>query len=217
MNTHLHLLEAMTAFYRAGGRPEAKERLIELIRIQTENVVRKKPVACTDKYERDWTPILTEGFDRVSYGHDLENVWLVADACEAAGLDVRRYVPLFEKLWVSSRKYGFDEQQGGFFAWGPLGRPAENRDKIWWVQAEALVSALYMYRLTGRPSYREAFEKTWRFLREKQIDWAHGEWHWAVGPDGRPHGPKGNIWKCAYHNGRAMMESIRLLGELDLE
>ncbi len=216
MNTHLHLLEAMTAYYRASRRPEARQRLIELIGIETEQVVRKDPVACTDKYERDWTPILENGYDRVSYGHDVENVWLVADACEAAGLDVRRYVPLFEKLWTYSRTHGFDEEQGGFFSSGPLGRSAENLDKVWWVQAEALVSALYMYKLTGDAAYREAFDKTWRFVRERQIDWTHGEWHRIIGPDGRPRGAKGGIWKCAYHNGRAMVECIRLLEELGL-
>ncbi len=216
MNTHLHLLEAMTAFYRASRRPEAKARLIELIGIETEKVVRKNPVACTDKYERDWTPILEDGFNRVCYGRDLENVWLVAEACRTAGVDVRRYVRLFKKLWAYSRAYGFDEERGGFFHWGPLRRPAEDRDKVWWVQAEALVSALYMYRLTGDSSYRDAFDKTWRFVRQQQIDWDRGEWRRIIGSDGRPRGAKGDAWKCAYHDGRAMMECIRLLGELKM-
>ena len=56
MNTHLHLLEAMTTFYRASRLPLARERLIELINIESNAVVRKDLGACTDKYERDWTP-----------------------------------------------------------------------------------------------------------------------------------------------------------------
>ena len=58
MNTHLHLLEALTTFYRASALPLARERLRELIDIQSNAVVRKNLGACTDKYERDWTPRL---------------------------------------------------------------------------------------------------------------------------------------------------------------
>ncbi|MHC4627762.1 MAG: AGE family epimerase/isomerase, partial [Planctomycetota bacterium] len=79
MNTHLHLLEAMTTFYRASRLPLARERLLELINIESNTVVRKNIGACTDKYGRDWTPRLDGDFARVSYGHDIENVWLLMD------------------------------------------------------------------------------------------------------------------------------------------
>jgi cellobiose epimerase len=74
MNTHLHLMEAMTTFYRASRLPLARERLVELILIQSNTVVRKGLVACTDKYEQDWTPRLDGNYAVVSYGHDIENV-----------------------------------------------------------------------------------------------------------------------------------------------
>src|SRR5260221_617889 len=54
MNTHLHLLEAMTTYYRASKLPLARERLLELIQIQSSTVVRKGLGACTDKYLRNW-------------------------------------------------------------------------------------------------------------------------------------------------------------------
>ena len=44
------------------------------------------PGACTDKYNRDWTRRLDSDYARVSYGHDIENVWLLMDACAAVGL-----------------------------------------------------------------------------------------------------------------------------------
>jgi len=58
MNTHLHLLEAMTTYYRASRKPLARERLLELINIQSNAVVRKGLGACTDKYDRNWRPRL---------------------------------------------------------------------------------------------------------------------------------------------------------------
>ncbi len=212
MNTHLHLLEALTTYYRASPSPLARERLVELIGIETDEVVREDVGACTDKYKRDWTPILEPPYNRVSYGHDVENVWLVADACEAAGIDPKKYLQLYKDLWTFSLKNGYDHDNGGFFYWGPLDGPATNRNKEWWVQAEALVSALYMHEFTGEARYREVFEQTWDFTRDNLVDWEHGGWHATFTADG-PTGNKGGIWKSAYHNGRAMMECIRLLGK----
>jgi cellobiose epimerase len=48
MNTHLHLLEALTTFYRTTDLPRARERLMDLITIQSSSVVRKTLGGCTD-------------------------------------------------------------------------------------------------------------------------------------------------------------------------
>jgi cellobiose epimerase len=212
MNTHLHLLEAFTTYYRASARPLARERLLELMAIQSNTVVRKKVGACTDKYERDWTPHPDPKYARVSYGHDVENVWLLLDACKAAGVSYHPYMDLFRSLWDYALAYGFDGEKGGFFDSGPFDKPADARDKWWWTQAEAMVSALYMYRLTGDTRYRTVFEKTLDWVEKNQADGTNGEWYWIVPPDGKPSGDKGNPWKAAYHTGRAMMECLQLLG-----
>jgi len=48
MNTHLHLMEAFTTYYALTHNPVARERLLELVRIQSNTVVRKTLGACTD-------------------------------------------------------------------------------------------------------------------------------------------------------------------------
>jgi mannobiose 2-epimerase len=211
MNTHLHLLESMTSFYRASRLPLARERLLELIRIQSVSVVRKDIGACTDKYRRDWTPVLTGGFARVSYGHDLENIWLLIDACDAAGISSYPLLDLYRALFDYSMKYGYDEAQGGFFDSGPFNAPADNRNKTWWVQAEALVSALDMHRMTGDPKYLGVFQKTLDWVDAHQADWKNGEWFEVITPEGKPRGDKAGNWKAGYHNGRAMIECIERL------
>lgn len=211
MNTHLHLMEAMTTFYQASRLPVARDRLIELISIESNTVVRKGLVACTDKYTRDWTPRLEGEYARVSYGHDLENVWLLMDANAAAGLPDRPYLDLYRGLWAYSLKYGYDETQGGFYYLGPFNAPATDRQKSWWVQAEALVSALRMWKATGDPLYWKVFAKTWEFVDWHQIDWKNGEWWATVDPDGKQSGDKAHIWKAGYHNGRALLECLEML------
>jgi cellobiose epimerase len=214
MNTHLHLLEALTTFYRASKLPLARERLIELINIQSNAVVRKSLGACTDKYERDWTPRLEGEFARVSYGHDLENIWLLIDACDAAGISNYPLLDLYRTLFDYSMKFGYDTREGGFFDSGWFNQPADRLTKVWWVEAEAIVSALYMFRLTREPKYLAVFEKTYQFIEKYQTDWENGEWHANINPNGQPQGDKAQPWKAGYHNGRAMIESMQILKEL---
>lgn len=212
MNTHLHLMEAFATYVRASDRALARTRLDELIAIQSEAVVRKELPACTDRYRRDWTPILDEdAAARVSYGHDLENIWLLADALDAAGRRPASLLDLYRGLFSYSMRHGFDERHGGFFESGPLGKPADRLNKVWWVQAEAMVSALTMYRLTGEAEYARVFESTWEWVRDRQTDWKAGEWHALILPDGSISGRKAAAWKAGYHNGRALLESIRLI------
>ncbi|HEU4387281.1 MAG TPA: AGE family epimerase/isomerase [Blastocatellia bacterium] len=211
MNTHLHLLEAVATFYRASRLPLARERLLELISIETNAVVRKSLGACTDKYERDWTPRLDRDYARVSYGHDIENVWLVIDACEAAGISNYPLLDLYRTLWDYSLKYGYDSAAGGFFSGGAFDRPADDRTKVWWVEAEALESALYMYRLTKETKYLSIFEQTLGFIEKHQVDWENGEWHRDILSDGTRRGDKADAWKAGYHDGRSMIECIEIL------
>jgi mannose/cellobiose epimerase-like protein (N-acyl-D-glucosamine 2-epimerase family) len=215
MNTHLHLMEALSVFYRADRSPRVAQRLTELVAIQSNAVVRKTVGACTDRYRRDWTPILDDGDSaRASYGHDLENIWLIVDALQALGRPTAPYHDLFRQLFAYSMRHGYDHREGGFYDSGLLGQPADRRAKVWWVQAEALVSALTMYALTREPEYARVILQTWDFTDRVQTDWKTGEWHSAITPDGTPTGEKAHRWKAGYHNGRALLESLRLIASL---
>ena len=205
------MLESVTTFYRASKLPLARLRLLELIEIETEKVVRKEYPLCTDVHQPDWTPLLEGNFATASYGHDLENIWLVMDACEAVGTKPQKYQKLLEGLFAYSLKYGFDNEKGGFFSAGPFNQPATNRNKVWWAQAEALVSSLWMYRLTGEQKYLDVFKKTWAFVETNMIDWQHGEWRDTITPEGRIRGQKASVWKAGYHNGRALIECLAVL------
>lgn len=214
-NTHLHLLEAYTVFDDAIGTETSSDRLQELLHIMTSTVVRKKLGACTDKYEPDWTPKLDgEEFRIVSYGHDLEGVWLNMEACDVLDLSPSLFMDLFETLFDYSLEHGYDDEHGGFYFYGPFDEPASNRMKAWWVQAECLTSALKMYAQTGEQRYADVFTETFEFVDEYIVDREHGEWHSAITPDLEPAGRKGAIYKGAYHNGRALLECIETLENL---
>jgi mannobiose 2-epimerase len=210
MNTHIHLMEAMTTFLAFTHEPRARDRLIELIFVNSNSVVRKDSGACTDRYLQDWQLIQGAEGDRVSYGHDVENIWLLVEACGAVGIATSLLLDLFRKLFEYALHHGFDWRNGGFYASGPLNAPADRREKVWWVQAEGLVAALQMYRLTGETVYWNCFLQTLDWIVKHQVDWEHGDWHERVAPDGTPTGMKAGPWKSAYHNGRAMLECLKL-------
>ena len=211
MNAHLHHTEALTTLFRVRPEDRVLERLRELIGVQTSQVFAAYGEASTNLFDADWTPVLRKPTARYSYGHDLENIWLVTEACAAAGEAVDAHLPLFRRVFETCLRLGYDHEEGGFYFGGPPGVAADDRNKTWWVQAEAMVAALTMYALTGERGYYEVFEQTWRFVDEHVIDWERGEWYHTVRPDGTPTGPKASEWKAGYHSGRAVLECLRLL------
>lgn len=209
MNTHLHLLEAFTAFHNAIGTENSGSRLQELLHILTCTVVRHDLTACSDKYAPDWTPKVDDKeFQIVSYGHDLENIWLTMEAAEALSMSISAFTDLYDELFDYSLEHGYDNEHGGFYFYGPFNQSATNHIKAWWVQAECMTSALKMYAHTGEKRYRDVFEETFDFIDNHQIDWKNGEWYSGISNDLEPVGRKGAEYKAAYHNGRALLECI---------
>jgi mannobiose 2-epimerase len=111
-------------------------------------------------------------------------------------------------------KYGYDRKSGGFFYTGQLGKPADDTKKEWWVQAEALVAMIEMYRLTGKPEYYTAFSETLDFVEKHQVA-KDGGWWATRAADGSAKGDsRSSPWQGAYHNGRAMLLCAKHLEEL---
>lgn len=214
MNTHLHLMEALTNYFTVDDSALVRARLLELIAIQSNAVVRKTLGACTDKYHRNWLPINEPQFNRVSYGHDIENVWLLMDANRAAELSNGPYLDLYMTLFAYSLEYGYDHQSGGFYDYGPFNQTATSRNKVWWVQAEGVVSALEMYAMTGDDKYWDLFIQMLRWIDQHMVDWENGDWFSSIDDSDAALGGKAHLWKTPYHNGRAMARCLKTLNGL---
>ena len=105
--------------------------------------------------------------------------------------------------------------------------PAETlaRSKIWWVQVEALKALSAMIRLAPeRDDYRRQFDALWRYFTRQFVDSRHGglyrlgldehrRWQRALGAGfAPPHiTRKGDIWKDASHEARALLYCIDAL------
>jgi mannobiose 2-epimerase len=210
-NTHLHVLEAFTELYRLWPDPLLRRRLDELLVINT-LTIRLPEYGCNvDGFTPDWKPIRTPRNLRASYGHDVEAAWLCLDAARALGHPPALLGGWAEGLVGYSLRHGYDRARGGFFYTGPLGKDADDTRKEWWVQAEALVSLLELYQLTGRAEYYDAFARTLDFVATHQVA-PSGGWWATRKADGSPAGTqRTGTWQGAYHSGRSMLFCARLL------
>jgi len=213
-NTHLHVLEALAELYRVWPDPLVRQRLGETIIIVSHTVGHPNFRCNVDGWRPDWHVVETAANLRASYGHDVECAWLTLDASCTLGQSPQVLRSWAEGLCTYSLKFGYDRQHGGFFYTGPLGRPAEDTRKEWWVQAEALVSMLTMYRLTGKQEYYDIFSQTLDFVAEHQVA-RQGSWWATLEPDGTPRGDqRTSPWQEGYHGGRSMIWCARLLEDL---
>lgn len=210
-NIHLHVLEAYTQYYRVTLDEKARDRLWELIILLSNTILRKRIGVCSNLHHRDWTPFRGPQHDRVSYGHDLESIWMLIDAHQTLGVSSTPLTDFFQTIFFNALQYGYDSQNGGFFTEGYFHSPADKREKFWWAQAEAILSALYMYRLTDQEIYANCFFQTLNWIESYQVDWEHGDWHAEIHENGKPYADKAWAWKGAYHNGRAMIHALELL------
>jgi mannobiose 2-epimerase len=109
---------------------------------------------------------------------------------------------------------GLDRENGGVFYEGDEKGRATGKQKIWWVQAEALVGFLNAYALSGDDSFIDAFANVEEWVFAWQFDKEYGEWHQEITPEGEWRGEKGSIWKTSYHTARACIELVHRLSTL---
>jgi mannobiose 2-epimerase len=212
-DTHLHLLEGLTAYVELTNDTRARERLTELLIILTSTVQRPPFGVATDVHDPDWQPKLQPVYAQVIYGHELEKIWLLTQASLALELPPHLLLLVYRTWFSAAYDKAFDRRKGGFFERGYLGRSAHVRNKIWWTQAEAMLAAMQMYAHTGDLDYYACFCKLLNWIETTQVDWIHGDWHRIIAPTGKAQGNKADSWKTPYHNGRALIECLNLLNQ----
>jgi len=182
MNSHIHLLEALTVLYEVWPDITLRSRLEELVRLLTDKVI-TWPGAMRQFFATDWSPAATY----VSFGHDVETAYLLVEAAAALGRpDDKRLWTIGKSLVDHSLKYGWDKEYGGFYYDGATFAKPVVLSKFWWVQAEGLNALLLMHDQFGSREidYYRHFTEQWSFIRDYIIDKEHGGWYAVTERDG---------------------------------
>ena len=207
MNTLLHLMEGYTGLYQASRDPKVKERLTEIVLLWEKRIYNRKLRRQEVFFDREYHSLI----DLHSFGHDIETSWLMdhtLDVLEDEDL-IRRIRPLLIEMAENTKEAAFGDH--GFANECERGKVDEKR--IWWVQAEALVGFLNLWKHTGEKRYLADAQSLWYYISNTIKDKRPGsEWYWFVDADGTPSDkPLVEPWKCPYHNGRMALEAMRRL------
>lgn len=198
MNTHLHILEPYTNLYRVWRDPRLAERLRLLIRIFATRLYNPQTGHLGLFFNDAWQPIASRHAD--SPGHDIEAAWLLNEALNVLGDQA-----LTDELTPVVRHIARASEDGIF---------AETQ---WWTYCEAVIGYIDQWQrvaMSGESGhYWQLAEQAFQYICDRLIDREHGEWYWAVLPDGTPDtgNDKAGFWKCPYHNSRMCLELIERL------
>ena len=154
----------------------------------------------------------------VNPGHDIEGVWFLLEHARRTG--DRTLIPKAEQIFNWAWDLGWDnEYEGLLYFVDCLGNPPEAYEhdmKLWWPHDEILISALMLYKDTGKEEYLEKWFRTLEYVQRHFSDPAYGEWYGYLRRDGLPTMPstKGSTFKGPFHLPRMLIMNDLMLTEL---
>ncbi len=209
MNTLLHVLEAYTELYRVTGDERVKPPMLAILDTFAKRVYHPERRRQEVFFDKDWNTLI----DLHSYGHDIEASWLIDRGCEILG-DAAVTQPMGE-ITRDLADCVYKRAYHNHSLWNECEKGVENKTRVWWVQAEAVVGFLNAYEKSPeRGEYWRAAREIWEYIKEYVVDKREGsEWFWDLSDGGQPESrkPIAEPWKCPYHNGRMCFEIIRRL------
>ena len=204
MNTHLHVLEPYTNLCRIWKDEQLENAQKRLINVFIEKILDEKTKHLNLFFDEQWNVKSSA----VSYGHDIEASWLLSEAAEVLGdKELLGKIKTISLDIANASAEGLDADGSMFYE--KEGNHID-RERHWWVQAEAVVGFMYAYKNSQNILYKEKAARIWEYIQNQIIDQENGEWHWSRLPDKTVNNKddKAGFWKCPYHNGRMCMEMI---------
>ncbi|MGB3714087.1 MAG: AGE family epimerase/isomerase [Candidatus Promineifilaceae bacterium] len=206
MNSHLHLMEAYSNLYRIWPDESLRTVLRTLIRLHLDLIIDPASNHLRLQFAADWTPFN----NHLSFGHDIEASWLLVEAAETLG--EANLLAECQDMALRMVQVVYDE---GIDSDGGLLSGTDQKDKEWWPQAEALVGFLNAYQLSKEPKFAEAAGAIWAYVQKELVDHSNGEWFSGRQANGAMmREEKVSLWKTPYHNGRACLELMDRIDEL---
>lgn len=150
-------------------------------------------------------------------GHDIEVAWFLM--LEGLHRRDQGLVDVGLEIVGWALELGWDKKYGGLLYFVDVeGKPPTILEwdmKLWWPHTEALYALLLAYHLTGEETYLTWYEKVHGWSFNHFPDPEYGEWFGYLHRDGSVSTPlKGAMWKGPFHLPRALLQNLKLLGEM---
>ncbi|GHU95955.1 cellobiose 2-epimerase [Clostridia bacterium] len=205
MNTLLHVFEAYSGLYQADKDPKVAEKMRKILEIFKDKVFNPELERQEVFFDEDYNSLI----DLQSYGHDIEASWLIDWGTSLLGDKAltAEIGEITKKLAANVYNLAYHDSS----LWNERDRGEENKSRIWWVQAEAVLGFFNQYQKTGDWKYLNAVREILTYIDEKLVDKRDGsEWFWELDENGEPTSRKPIVepWKCPYHNGRMIFELL---------
>lgn len=209
MNTHLHILEAFTNLHRVWPDKTVADQMRHMLRMFQDHIVDPKTYRMKLFMDNDWRVRRTA----ISYGHDIEASWLLPEAADVLAnsnpddKSLQKQIHALAIKMARAASDGLDADGGMNYELEPNGHL--NRERSWWVMAEAMVGFMNAYQLTHEKQFLEKSVNSWGYIKKYLLDTKNGEWYSGVTADHQVLGnDKISMWKCPYHNSRACLEML---------
>ena len=201
MNTHLHILEAYTSLYRIWPDAKVKKQLRNMVHVFTEKIVDPVTSHLNLFFDENWNCRST----LVSYGHDIEASWLLYEAAAALGEEEK--VKDISLRIAGAALEGLADDGSLIYERDDAIKHID-RDRHWWVQAEAVVGFINAWELSGDRIWLDRAVKAFDYIKTHLVDHVNGEWYWSIRANGivNTYDDKAGFWKCPYHNTRMCLE-----------
>lgn len=210
MNTLLHIMEAYTSLYHADHGEKVKEQLKHVMDEFAEHVFNPQKKRQEVFFDTNWNSLL----DLHSYGHDIETSWLI-DRCVHV-LDDKEYEKKMAPITRILAEEVYKKAYRNHSLLNECDQGVDDKDRIWWIQAEAVVGFLNAWEKEPEKEYfLLAAKDIWEYIKIRMVDKRPGsEWLLRLcnGEIPDKEDPIVEPWKCPYHNGRMCMEVIKRMG-----
>ena len=212
MNTHLHIVEAYANLYKVWKNESLQKVTVELLETIEKYFINTETGHLRLFFDENWI----EKKDVISYGHDIEAAWLLLQCAEIVGDEelISRYQKYAIQI-AEVTKEGIDQDGGLWYEYDPAADELM-AEKHWWPQAELMIGYYTAWELSGKEEYLNILFKNWDFTQQHIIDKENGEWIWGIYQDySLMEKDKAGFWKCPYHNGRACIELISRIQDIE--
>ena len=203
MRTQLHILEAYTNLYKIWPNEVLRKKIVMILDLFSDKLINIENGHLGLFYDEQWNQIESHS----SNGYDIEASWLILDAAFTIK-DIDR-VNKTRQISQNLTKVALEGIQED----GSLVNCPHRKERIWWIQAEAVAGTLWMWKYLGYKEGSEVAMNCWNYISSNLVDSVNGEWYWAVDENGKPieDKDKANFWKSTYHNARMCITVLELL------